>query len=217
MRMKRIVMTVLSLMALTVACSQTHAASNSPGRVESRLYGMVEYFEWKENNDDGSRLLKETGPLGGIGGEVNVRLVQGLWVELKPEVYAGEVDYDGQLQDGTPVKSNTSYVGFKGSLDLAYRIPVARRAYIKPFAGIGGHFWTRSLDKSLGDEEVGPNGYDERWKTVYGICGIGAGGHITSRLGLFGTLGLYLPVWNENDVDLSENGGPSSIKIEPGK
>ena len=177
---------------------------------------MVEYYQWKESAG-GEQLLKESGPLEGIWGEADLHLVKGLWLEFQPLLYGGEVNYSGQLMDGTPVKSTTSYVGFQGNLDLAYRIPVAQHAYIKPFIGVGGRVWDRSLDKSFFQSEVGANGYDEYWQTVYGIIGLGGNGYLTKRLELFGRAGIYLPVWNEINADLSANGGPSNLQLTPGK
>jgi hypothetical protein len=185
-------------------------------RFDIRVYGLAEYFDWRESFQ-GQDVVKETGPLFGLGGDLGVRIVKSVWIELNGEIFLGNVDYDGTLQDGTPFKSTTSYVGGKESIDVAWKIPAAKNVYIKPYAGIGGREWRRDLDKSLSESQVGPHGYTETWATVYGLVGVGAGVQLRPRWEVFGNFAVKIPVYNQQNVDLSENGGPSDVELEPGK
>jgi hypothetical protein len=65
----------------------------------------VQYFTWEEFLS-GSRLLKEEGALVGIGGEVRGGLYQkSLLLNVKGEMFGGEVSYNGQTQSGQPLKT----------------------------------------------------------------------------------------------------------------
>jgi len=188
-------------------------------RYDVRLYGLVESFDWRETVK-GQELVKETGPLFGLGGDVGLGITETVWIEFNGEFFLGDVDYDGFLQGPqglTPAKSKTSYVGVKGSADLALKIPITQDVYVKPYAGIGVRAWRRDLDKSLSDSEVGEYGYTETWASVYGLLGVGAGVRLHQDCEIFGNFAVKLPVYNQERVDLSANGGPSDIELKPGK
>lgn len=192
------------------------AAKPSMKRFDIRVYGLAEYFDWRESAG-GRELLKETGPLYGLGADLGVRIVKSLWIEVNGEFFLGNVDYDGALQNGEPFKSTTSYIGGKESLDVAWKLSLAKNFYLKPYVGIGAREWQRNLDKSLSESKVGPHGYTETWTTVYGLVGLGGGVQLGRRWEIFGNFALKIPVDNRQHVDLSENGGPSDIELEPGK
>lgn len=110
--------------------------TNKPYRV--RLYGIVEDFEWVETYE-GQRLVKESGPLFGVGGELALRLSGPLWMEGRGELLTGEVDYDGHItnnkEDLTPYKSDTEYAIIKIEGALAYTISACGETYLQPSLG----------------------------------------------------------------------------------
>ena len=70
------------------------------------LYLSPKYFLWKEFDASGDRLLKESGPLLGLGLRDDLGFFTG-----EAEIYGGTVRYDGQTQAGDPVETDTNYVG----------------------------------------------------------------------------------------------------------
>jgi len=212
--------------ALALNASETQAgdaaAVESTAAAQPRraaFYGLVESFTWKEEIN-GERLLKESGPLFGIGARAEVPASAKLWLACRGELFLGEVDYDGSLQDEfghfTPYSSETSYVGLRGAVLATTPLQGGNPSIaFWPQAGLGFYHWIRSLDKKLSDDEVGEYGYEETWSGIHAILG----GRITlaqsSDLQLFGSFELRLPVWNSEVADLSENGGPDDIELEP--
>lgn len=182
------------------------------------VYGFIENYTWEEEIQ-GQRLLKEEGPRFGVGGRFAVPASGAFWLSGRGELYAGEVDYDGALQDGygnlTPYSSKTSYVGVRGTALATTPIQGSDPSIVLwPQIGLGLQSWVRSLDTEFGDD-VGPYGYEETWSSLHAVLG----GQLTltqaSGLQLFGTFQLRLPVWNKEVADLSENGGPDDIELEP--
>jgi hypothetical protein len=182
------------------------------------VYGFIENFTWEEEIE-GQRLLKEEGPRFGVGGQLSVPASGAFWLSGRGELYAGEVDYDGALQDGygnlTPYSSKTSYVGIRGNILATTPIQGSDPSIVLwPQLGLGMESWVRSLDTEFGDE-VGPYGYQEMWSSIRAVLGARLTLTQASGLQLFGTFQLRLPLWNKEVVDLSENGGPDDIELEP--
>ena len=68
---------VVIALGIWAIASLAMAEVNTNKAFEFRLYGLAEQFEWKESVND-QELLKESGPLFGIGGEFGVRLDESL-------------------------------------------------------------------------------------------------------------------------------------------
>jgi hypothetical protein len=96
------------------------------------LYGHVENFEWKEFDDDGKQLLKESGPLAGVRGLLDLDTGIGFHLQGMGEVFFGRIDYDGATQAGDPIDSKTKYSGFLAEVDLIVPLKVAPSFYVKP-------------------------------------------------------------------------------------
>ncbi|MCO5045865.1 MAG: hypothetical protein M9935_11445 [Kiritimatiellae bacterium] len=188
--------------------------------VDLRFYGFGESFEWKETMD-GQRLLKESGPIFGVGGDIAAPLSDPFWIEARGEFFLGDVDYDGHIQheDGrlTPHKSTTSYTGFKLEGDLAIHVPINRQLYARPFFGLGFRGWNRTLGGKLSSNAIEEGGYEERWLLAYAIIGISGGIALNEKTTLFIRTETRLPLNNSETVDLSNAGGPDDVEIEPGK
>lgn len=183
-----------------------------------RIFPYYENFEWKESYK-GHQLLKESGPIYGIGFDANVPLGNTLALQFGGSGFGGEVDYDGGIQntDGTttPYKSQTSYVGAEGNLQLGVKIPLGTSATLKPAGGLGFRAWERELDKSSFAGMPGQYGYTEDWFALHLI----GGGTLEMSLG--GSASSYieadarLPIWTVQLIDLSNIGGPSSVDLNP--
>jgi len=213
---------ILATMAVALPC---HAQTNEPAvttsnkvLVSARVYPHVEYFEWTETLG-GRQFVKETGPLYGIGGEMELRLGKSLLLVLGADFFAGEVDYDGAIQelDGslTPSKSTTTYVGIEGGIKLAAPLPVGKDFMIKPAAGIGLRTWERTLDTSFDSRYIGAHGYIEDWFTSHGILGLTVEYAASPATKLYVSGELRLPIWTTESIDLSNVRGPDDVEVEP--
>ena len=112
------------------------------------------YFTWKENGSFGEQLVKETGPLFGVGSGVRTILFrsdsgQTLTLSGKLDIYGGVVDYDGHTQAPSylPVSTDVTYFGTRLGFDAGWGFP-AGRSTVGPFAGFNYRFWLRDLNST---------------------------------------------------------------------
>lgn len=198
------------LTALALPSLAQAAAADSP--VRASIHGHAERFEWEEFNDDGSRILKESGPLFGIGGNVDFDTRHGFHLEALGDFFAGRVDYDGATQMGEPVSSKTQYAGLMAEGNVAIPVNCGRGFTISPYGGAGGRVWQRDLEDS-----GNASGYEEYWSTYYGIAGLRVTVRVSPAIELYGKAAVKMPFYNRVDYDFTRIGGPDSVVVEPGK
>ena len=185
-------------------------------KIEYDLYGKAESFTWKEF-DNGDQVVKETGPIFGLGGAARWAINQ-LIMNINGEVFGGSVDYDGQTT-GTntpiPVDTDTDYLGFKIEGTIGWEIPISENSSIEPFIGPGIRAWNREIQGTrIGNIRVVDT--EEDWLTVYAPLGI-RGRHVFSdHVSIFAKGGIKIPIYNENEADLSEIYGVT-VTVEPGR
>ena len=173
---------------------------------ESDIYFKIENFTWKEFDNSGSQFLKESGPIYGIGVSAKLDVANSLTSKVKGELFGGSIDYDGQTQAGTPVKSDTDYFGFKAEGDIGKKFMVSAKSSLEPFAGFGYMWWLRDIQST-----DNATGYEETWWSFYTRLGI-RGDHIVSnQLKAFAEAGVKLPIKTELTVI-----GLRKITLEPG-
>ncbi len=177
---------------------------------EGNVYVLIESFTWKEYDDNGSRLLRESGPLFGVGASFKSVAPGGpAAFTARGEFYGGITDYDGQTQSGTPVTTETEYVGYKVEGTLGLRLFSAGELRFEPFAGLGYRWWLRDIQDTANSV-----GYEERWWSIYGRIGIRGDRAFSPRERFFATAGVILPFYSENKADLSAFGF-GDISLEP--
>lgn len=167
----------------------------------------MEYFIWREYLG-GQRLLRETGPRAGIGGEGTYVAGADMFpLRLRGELLFGSVAYKGATmgEDSLPVRTTTDYFAFKVEADAGYRLHTSV-ALIEPFAGFGYRAWSRDLNdtKVLVDgaaERV--SGYVEDWTSTYVYTGVRLRTPATMwpRKGIFVEAELKYPLSTKNTVD----------------
>ncbi|NOZ25966.1 MAG: autotransporter outer membrane beta-barrel domain-containing protein [Nitrospirae bacterium] len=195
---------VLSVMLLLgLHCNVVRAA-------DSDIYLKIESFTWTEYDDQGTRLLKESGPIYTIGSSVRSDLSGALFLGVNAELFGGTVGYDGQTQAGVPVETDTDYTGFVAEGDLGWKVHLRGKATLEPFAGLGYRWWRRDIK-----DTVSAIGYEETWWSLYARLGAQGEYAYTEKVTVFGKAGLKIPVITENEVDLSII-GLSTVKVEPG-
>jgi hypothetical protein len=184
-------------------CTQSIAATS-----ENDLYVKVESFTWKEF-DGGEELLEETGPIFGLG--FSNRSTIGNWFVFseKIELFMGTVDYDGQTQSGTPVTTDTEYLGCLLEINFGGKIVSSEKFSLEPFAGLGYRWWTRDLQ-----DTSTAYGYEEEWSSFYTRLGLHAESQVSNRFKLFAQAGIKYPLVNRNEAKLSRF-GIRDVTLEP--
>jgi hypothetical protein len=173
---------------------------------ETDIYLKIENFTWKEFDDSGTQLLEESGPIFGLGFSVKSDYTtSALFVKGKGEIFGGSVDYDGQTQAGSPVKTDTDYIGFKGEGDLGLKYVVAEKSSLEPFVGLGFRWWLRDI-KSTSTVI----GYEETWRSFYARLGVRGNMVFSDKMEAFAEGGLKLPIYTENEIDFF------NVTLEPG-
>jgi len=216
-------MNIIGMLAICLALLAPPAFAGQYGGVEEwYLYPSVQYFTWEEFLD-GNRLLKEEGALFGIGGGVRLDLYRkGLLLNVKGEMFGGNVGYRGETQNldnaaqnGRPLKTDVTYFGTKLESDVGWRMPLAAGS-VEPFAGIGYRWWLRGLENSTAIDTTGipfpVGGYTEWWQTVYTRLGLRGSCPVGSDLSLFAEAGGKYPFLNRNSADFP---GAGTVTIKP--
>ncbi len=191
------------------------------GMTELYLYPYVQYFHWKEESG-GRKLLTESGPLYGIGTAVGLNLLQtdssgSLRLKTKGELFGGVVDYDGQTQppSSLPVKTDVTYFGGKGEVNLGWSFPTGRYS-LQPFAGLGYRIWLRDLHDSTTRDGNGQSlrvqGYTETWESAYTKLGLTLTHTFDNGVGMFWEGGASFPFYNTNSVDVT---GDGTVTVKP--
>lgn len=173
------------------------------GGGKPEVYGLIESFNWKEFDDDGSRLLEESGPRFGAGFAYYRVFRDGMTLKPRVELYGGHVDYDGQTQSGIPVKSNTNYFAFKFEIDAGGRLG-SQNVSVEPFGGFGFRVWSRDIEDSVTVTGTPAYGYLEEWSTFYFRAGMRMDALMPSEVKWFLEAGVKIPLYTENYIsDLS--------------
>lgn len=188
----RVALLVLTVAFILSSFSFTHAFAS-----EFNVYGKVQSFTWKEYNDNGSTLLKETGPIYRGGASYKFYPYRKLSSRTKAELFGGVVDYDGHRLDGVPVKTDTNYFGARIEQDLGWKFTVSEKSAVEPFVGIGYEGWLRNLKST--DEAIG---LTEKWKSLYGRLGIGIEYLPNKNVKVFTGCGLKYPFTTSNYIDV---------------
>ena len=171
---------------------------------EYDLYGNVQSFTWKEFQN-GDQLLKESGPIFGIGAAAKWTVVNQLTLKLNGEFFIGSIDYDGQTQSGIPVETDTDYDGFIFQGDMGWEFVIGENLSIEPFAGYGVRRWDRDIQST----NIA-TGYKEEWTSYYARLGVRGEHAYNDQFGVFTEAGIRIPTDTENKVDAL------NVTLEPG-
>ena len=111
--------------------------------------GGFENFQWEELDDNGTRLLEETGLRFAITGFLgNTTRTQDIFIyHVEAKSYLGSVDYDGHTQSGISVTTTTNYIGFSLDGEVGARVGQLNGPFFWDFvAKIKLDTWTRELE-----------------------------------------------------------------------
>ncbi len=139
-----------------------------------RIYADVADFYWDERYNN-EKLLEETGAIFGTGVTFKglsrqhtnndaYRLTYGFGLGFD----FGQVDYDGQTQDGTPAQTDVNYLGMNlgGQLGWLFKTS-ADWLFIEPNLNLALTTWYRDLQST-----DSARGYKENWTNIYGRAGL---------------------------------------------
>ena len=166
-------------LALTLAVSAggpnlAEAASRDAGP-RLGLHLGLEHFRWEERDDSG-KLLDETGPRARAAITLDnfLRPGEGAVYRLEVQGYYGRVDYDGQTQTGTPLKTDVDYAGGLAEGRIGYRFEIIRGTYgLDLLGGVGFETWERDIREGLLPDGTTVQGYREEYRIGYARFGLG--------------------------------------------
>jgi hypothetical protein len=208
-RLRRAAIILALTSAGTMVCGTAWAG-------DVNIYTAVSSFSWKEFNDNGSRLLKESGTLYGIGGSYWWKPRGPVSLQAGAELFGGNVDYDGMTQSGIQSSTTVDYFGAKLKIEAGHVFGSADNVQIEPFGGLGFAAWLRTINDGTSANGAKAYGYRENWKTLHVRLGLRARLGVSSQMRLFAESGVKLPVYNENSVDLNSF-GIGDVILHPGR
>lgn len=180
---------------------------------ETDIYGFIESFTWREFSS-GEQLLRESGPLGGIGFSFISYDESTLAVKARGELFGGQVHYVGQACDifnnCEPATSNADYFGIRAEGDVGPRFKVGSFSSIEPFAGAGLRMWIRHIKGGTTVFGNPVSSVTEDWTSVYFRLGIRGDHDFSKRTRIFAEAGVTLPVYN---TDYSQY---YNVTVKPG-
>lgn len=219
MRRGRRLCSVLGGLLAAVQGVASHAASDpsvaSPTDARLSFEVGVESFRWRELDDDGRRLLTEQGPRFMVGAALGnfLHADSGPIFEMRLGSRLGEVDYDGQDNNGRFVGTVSDYSGWVGEVNGGYRFPeFVQGVSIDLFGGMGLDNWRREINGGVNSIGQSVAGFTEDYGVAYLRCGIGIALHGASPGGYL-QLGFRRPRSVSEEVRLQGR----TINLSPGE
>ncbi|ROR32607.1 hypothetical protein [Inmirania thermothiophila] len=193
-------------LAASLLAAPAPAAKPPAGRVS--LEAAAGAFVWREEDAHGRRILEERGPV------LSLALVHdnlgrgapGLIFHARAALWGGEVDYDGETQDGTPLVTRTGYRGWEVAYGIGRRAAPGPRLRLDLMATAGYAGWRRRLGDGVDARGRSAVGYVERYRVpwVRLAAGVGVPGGPWLRLGL------------RRDLEVAETvGSPFDVRLAP--
>jgi hypothetical protein len=170
---------------------------------ELTITGGVDYLYWQEASVP---QVKETGPLYALGLGYTQDRDAGWLFAYRGKLWGGSVNYEGAtLFGGTPVQSETKYVGASNEVQARWRTPGKVGGNLDGVFGAGLDVWRRSLSSVQ----------KEDYAIGYLRLGVESGTDEWSRWTV--SLGFKYPIWTYENAHLDEIGFDSNPTLHPGK
>jgi len=183
---------------------------------ESDIYFVFENYTWKEFSG-GSRLIRESGPLFGVGFAYQFKFRDEVTLKPGVELFAGSVDDDGTTQAGVPFRTTTDYFGLKLQAEVGRRFALGKAFSIEPIGGIGVRAWMRDINDGRAEGGSPVDGYNEEWVSLHLRLGVRGGLDLSNASALFAEVGLKVPLYNESTRHLANGGLDDEVTMHPGK
>lgn len=188
----------------TKACLGTALMLLAPAVAgETAIRGGLEYLQWREYHP--MPVLEETGFRPFIQLDASRSVAPTAQAELGGRVYSGDVDYNGQLMDGTPHRATTGYLGVAAEGGGRWQLQGTLGEGLSAVLHGGVDWWERNLK--------GASGYRERYRFAYLRFGLedeaGPGGGWSARGGFLVPLAVREEVNLAGGFELEPKGRPS--------
>jgi len=182
-------LTAALLLAAAPAQAREGDASELLPRHALDLGYQVMSFHYEE-----SGLMEEDGIMHGVFGRYTAHLDAPVMLRVEGEYSGGDLEYDGQYQDGTPITRDTSDRLAAARGVAGWVLPLDKAAFI-PFAGFGMRYWNDVIQGTGGYEReisqyYAPLGLEavcaalDKWRfTASGEYDLFLGGEVRSHLG----------------------------------
>lgn len=164
---------VRHIAALGVVVAAMVGSGSAWGAQEFEIYGSFQQLTWKEFDEAGSQILKESGSLAGIGGflryqDDDSRII----LRVQGEFFGGRTDYEGSEPSGPAQTTEVKYFGSEWQGDAGLAIKAGDRMKLVPFGGGGVRWWIRSFDESYSADGTLKNDYTEFWTSAFIKAGL---------------------------------------------
>ncbi len=176
------VLPVAAACVLSIFMLDQQSIANDSGLKPTLGVGVGgEYFTWREADQSGATLLRETGPRGTLylTWDNIDRGSSGFVYDLLLHGYIGDEKYDGHTQTGIPIKSNTDYLGGAGEISGGYRFKDLLPLNFLPSisvdlaAALGMDIWRRRISSTYTDMGTPVSGSEENYRIPYARLGLG--------------------------------------------
>ncbi len=179
------------------------ALAPSIASAELALSAGAEYLRWVERTVPE---VKETGLLYALGLAYTQDRDRGAVFAYRGKFWVGKVDYEGAtLFGGTPVDSNTHYLGLNNEVQARWRRPGKTDGTLDGVLGVGVDSWRRQLSASQKEDYV----------IGYVRLGLESGTRNAGRWSA--AMGLKYPVWTYENAHFNDIGFDSNPILRPGK
>lgn len=201
---KNVVPVAVACVLTVFVLDQRSLADDSPLKPAFAVGIGGEYSTWRETDQSGGTLLRESGPRGTLAVSLdNVnRSVSGLVYNLSAHGYVGNENYDGQTQSGIPITSNTGYIGGVAELAGGYRFMDVFPEYsVDLTAALGVDKWRRKISDTQTDTGTFVSGSEENYRIFYGRLGLGLH-HVNNNWSHYVQFGAKRPFGTREEATL---------------
>ena len=150
-------------------------------KIEYQLgIGLMD-FNYAEYDDNNKFLDGETGFIPGVVHKLKLKS-QKTYTEFVGQAYTNTVKYDGQTQDGIPLKTKSDAVIIDAHFKYGLRLSRARNH--GPYAGIGFRYWLRNIRSGRDINGDAVAGLLEQYRWSYGLLGYTGNFHVSENITL---------------------------------
>ena len=148
---------------------QRSVADDSPLKPSLGLAVGPEFSTWRESDQSGATLLRESGPRVTLSLSLDNadRTSSGVIYNILLHGYIGDEHYDGQTQTGVPVTSDTGYIGEATEITGGYRFKdVLPIISVDLTAALGADIWRRRISDTTTDAGQPVSGSEENYRIL---------------------------------------------------
>jgi hypothetical protein len=188
-----------------------HASMADPA--EYQFGGGLIKFEYTEYDDNNVFLDGETGFIPGIvlKRKQNHRR---LYTEIAGQLNGNTIEYDGQTQSGTPLKTDSDAIIMDTHFKLGVHFSAARNH--GPYLGIGYRYWFRNIRSGYDINGNPVAGLLEQYHWNYGLLGYAANFNVSENVNLGFDLRHTQMINGKMDINFLDYCGYDDAQVDLG-